>query len=76
MQFTAIVSQVDNSVLSFFKLKYTFKDNLHELLWSQLFVTIVKHRKLQCFPVPFLEVSFSFLCFLNSFAATERALLT
>lgn len=49
MQLTAIVSKVSNSVLSFFKLKYTFKDNLHELFWSQLFVTIVKHKRLQCF---------------------------
>lgn len=44
MQFTAVVSKVSNSVLSFFKLKSSFEDNLHELLWSQLFVTIIKHK--------------------------------
>lgn len=91
MQFTALVSEVSRvSILSFFQPKYTFKDTLHELLWSQLFVTVVKHKGCSAFYIPLLKVSFAllfffyvsfflFVCFLRTALLTpphtERALL-
>lgn len=64
MQLTAPASEVNRvSILSFFQPKYTFKDNLHELFWSQLFVTVVKHKKLQCFPSPYWKLALLCLSF-------------
>lgn len=74
MQFTAIVSKVSNSALSFFKLKYAFDNDLHGLLRSQYFVTIIKH-KVAVLPVPLLKINF-FLSFFSSFLSLASSLLS
>lgn len=67
MQFIAIVSKISNSVLSFFKLMCTFKDNLHELFCSQYLSPDLHTRgcSASCSLTESLSLAFFFILFLS-----------